>query len=127
MDLDGRVLLYRWPGGARAKSETIVQRDMLDVVLDFALDGSRKPDHDHPEGVALLQGSGEETNGEILIVYDAPDEARRVDARTVLADLFAWRGTQGKGKGKKSDGKRGKKDTDEKAGRKGHAGTEPDF
>jgi hypothetical protein len=108
MDLDGRVLLYRWPGGARVRSETIVERDRLEVVLDFPLDGARKPNHDHPEGVTLLTSSTDTTNTNLLIVYDSPDEARCVDGRTVLADLFDRREPNEQGKGKKSKGRKGR-------------------
>jgi hypothetical protein len=106
MDLDGRVLLYRWPGGARVTSETIVERDTLEVVLDFPLDDARKPNHDHPEGVALLTSSADEKNNGLLIVYDSPDEARCVDNRTVLADLFVRGERQKQGKRKQSKGKK---------------------
>ena len=88
MDLDGRVLLYRWPGGARAKAETVVERTSLEVVLDFPVSEDREPDTDHPEGVALFHASGREARPGILVVYDAPDPARCPDTRTVLADLF---------------------------------------
>jgi hypothetical protein len=88
MDLDGRVLLYRWPGGARAKADSIVEKDSLQVVLDFELGGDRLPDTDHPEGVALFQPSGRERRPGFLVVYDAPAPARCLDARTVLADFF---------------------------------------
>lgn len=87
MDLDGHVLLYRWPGGARVTQESVVQRGDLEVVLDFP-HGSQVPDHDHPEGVALFEASGREARPGLLIVYDAPAPARCVDGRTVLADLF---------------------------------------
>lgn len=88
MDLDGRVLLYRWPGGARAKAETVVERTSLEVVLDFPVSEDREPDTDHPEGVALFHASGREARPGVLVVYDAPDPARCPDNRTVLADLF---------------------------------------
>ena len=88
MDLDGHVLLYRWRGGARVEGETVVERQDLEVVLDFP-HGSQVPDHDHPEGVALFEAHGRERTPGLLIVYDAPAPDRCVDGRTVLADLFA--------------------------------------
>ncbi len=88
MDLDGRVLLYRWPGGAGATSETIVERSSLEVVLDFPLGSGHTPDRDHPEGIALFEPSGRERRPGLLVVYDNPAQARCPDERTVLADLF---------------------------------------
>lgn len=88
MDLDGHVLLYRWRGGARVEGERVVERQDLEVVLDFP-HGSQVPDHDHPEGVALFEAHGRERTPGLLIVYDAPAPDRCVDGRTVLADLFA--------------------------------------
>ncbi|HTV02412.1 MAG TPA: DUF3616 domain-containing protein, partial [Luteitalea sp.] len=90
MDLDGRVLLYRWKGGARVKKETVVERSRLKVALDFPLDDRRRPDHDHPEGLCALPSSGDTPAG-WLVVYDAPDPARMPNKRTVIADLFPTR------------------------------------
>jgi hypothetical protein len=87
MDLDGHVLLYRWRHGAKVTGETVVERDELEVILDFP-HGASAPDHDHPEGVALFEASGREARPGLLIVYDAPSADRCVDQRTVLADLF---------------------------------------
>jgi hypothetical protein len=87
MDLDGRVLLYRWPKGARARKETVVERDDLEIVLDFPLDGRRRPDHDHPEGLLRLASKGPGAGG-FLVVYDAPDPDRLPNKRTVISDLF---------------------------------------
>jgi hypothetical protein len=87
MDLDGHVLLYRWPNGARVRKETVVERDDLEVVLDFPLDGRHRPDHDHPEGLLRLSCDDPAGRG-FLVVYDAPDPERVRDKRTVDADLF---------------------------------------
>lgn len=88
MDLDGHVLLYRWPGARKLKREAIVERRDLEVELDFALTQGG-PDRDHPEGIAVLpQAHGRD---EVLVVYDAPDERRLKGSRAVTADVFELR------------------------------------
>jgi hypothetical protein len=85
MDLDGRVLVYRWRDAAKAKRPQIVQRDDLDVVLEFQL-RSHVPGRDHAEGIALIDGPRGEP--ELLVVYDSPAEDRMKGKRSVRADVF---------------------------------------
>ncbi|HWO11707.1 MAG TPA: DUF3616 domain-containing protein, partial [Polyangiaceae bacterium] len=85
MTLDGEVAIYRWVGGLDvAKEDTLT--DLEPGRLERVLTLPHGRGEDHPEGFTRLP------SGEILVVYDAPADARRVGEHGVLADVFAWRG-----------------------------------
>jgi len=85
MTLDGEVAIYRWVGGLDvAKEDTLT--DLEPGRLERVLTLPHGRGEDHPEGFTRLP------SGEILVVYDAPADVRRIGEHGVLADVFAWRG-----------------------------------
>jgi hypothetical protein len=79
MDLDGPVQIYRWQNAVNSPENTL---NNPQFVQDIPY-GNRD---DHAEGMTLF----EDISGvpSLLIVYDSPAEARLVDDRTVIADVF---------------------------------------
>lgn len=77
MDLDGPVRVYRWPGAAHLDAPDVVHREELHRELDLPYGEG----DDHAEGIALLP------DGELLVVYDSPAQARLTEPGTVLADV----------------------------------------
>jgi hypothetical protein len=69
MALEGTAQILRWRGALHDEAEGFVPRERLDVVADLPY--SREADH--PEGMELWSDPG---GGAMLIVYDAPADAR---------------------------------------------------
>ena len=99
MDLDGPVHVFRWRGAASILEETITDQDKLPMILDVPYGGGQltpceedaEPDVqklgiDHAEGMALLADGSAPPS--LLIVYDAPKQARKEGTNAVLADVF---------------------------------------
>jgi hypothetical protein len=85
MALDGAHRVFRWRGGpnARANSMTRQAKGELEHLFDVPFQRG----FDRAEGIALA--SWFEPDDSLLVIYDAPGEARRLDPCTVLADVFA--------------------------------------
>lgn len=79
MDLDGPVQIYRWQNAVNSPENTL---NNPQFVQDIPY-GNRD---DHAEGMTLF----EDITGvpSLLVVYDSPANARLVDDRTVIADVF---------------------------------------
>ena len=86
MDLDGRVLVYRWCNATKHRKQVVVGRDALEVVLDFPIAKDAEPGKDHPEGMCLYTREGEKDG--LLVVYDAPSADRLKGKHAMIADLF---------------------------------------
>lgn len=85
MDIDGPVVVWRWPGGLLATDQDIVPRDRLVRVLDVP----HGVGFDHAEGMALRRLPGED-RPHLLVAYDNPGKDRlHGNDATVDLDLFA--------------------------------------
>jgi hypothetical protein len=82
MALEGTAHVLRWRGALHDTAEGLVRRERLELVADLPY--SR--DADHPEGLELWPEAG---SGALLVVYDAPANARLDrDGRSVRADVL---------------------------------------
>lgn len=81
MSLDEPVRLYRWQGGAKPSSESLVAESELHVVADIPA-GKR----DHAEGMTLFQQAHDKAT--VLVVYDKAAKNRKRGDDGVLGDLF---------------------------------------
>ena len=81
MDLDGPVVLYRWPDPLAAGEQTVVPADRLEQVLQLP----HGRGEDHAEGICWLPGDRRE---ELLVVYDSPAAGRLQAGSAVEADVF---------------------------------------
>lgn len=83
MDLDGPVVVYRWPGGAQPDGGCIVAHDELQHVLDLPFGQGV----DHPEGMTLFStGAGAEEG--LLVVHDSAAPSRQIGESILVADVF---------------------------------------
>jgi hypothetical protein len=85
MALDGAHRVFRWSGGPSAKKDSVVRQAKGE--LEHVLDVPFQRGFDRAEGIALA--SWFEPDDSLLVIYDAPGEARQLDACSVLADVFA--------------------------------------
>ncbi len=83
MELDGPVILFRWPGGAKPKGASVVPADELKRVLDVPYGKGV----DHAEGMTLFSQDGGAARS-FLVVYDSASESRQVGKSAVAADVF---------------------------------------
>ena len=81
MNLDGPVVVFRWPKAFEKSGDQLIFADQLQELF--------KVPHgigtDHAEGMALV------TDGDskkLLLVYDSPSDERRVSEQAVRADVF---------------------------------------
>lgn len=82
MTHDGPVRIFRWPNAAAEDRETLVWPD------EFAgppLDIPHGEGTDRAEGMAVLPDSDPPS---LMVVYDAPSEARKVGERGIRTDVF---------------------------------------
>lgn len=84
MDLDGPVVVFRWPNGARPKEEAIVSASDLERLLDIPYGQGV----DHAEGMVLLTPPNSGKPYSILVVYDAASVNRQFGENTLAADVF---------------------------------------
>lgn len=83
MTHDGPVRVFRWKGGAAVSAESVVWSDELGGPVLSVPHGEGV---DRAEGMALVPGANPPA---VLVVYDAPSEARKVAGRAVRADIFS--------------------------------------
>lgn len=83
MDLDGPVVLYRWPDALAAGAQTVVPADRLEQVLRLPYGRGE----DHAEGICWLPGADGDRK-ELLVVYDSPAAGRLHDGTAIEADVF---------------------------------------
>jgi hypothetical protein len=77
---DGPSGIWRWRGGANTGAVV----DVSDVSLARAL--PQVSQADKPEGLTVLDHRGGATS--VLVVYDAPVDARKIAPTGVRADVF---------------------------------------
>ena len=83
MNLDGPSAIYRWSDALSARDETLVRGERLVRVLEVPTGRGA----DHPEGIALVPGSGRPR--QVLVVYDSPAAKRTEEGPgTVRVDVF---------------------------------------
>jgi hypothetical protein len=83
MDLDGTIALYRWPQVLRqAPTETITHRKELERLFEIPHGFGTTTGQDKAEGLALFD------TRHVVVVFDSPTEARKVNEDAVLADLY---------------------------------------
>ena len=81
MNLDGPVVVFRWPNAFEKSGDQLIFADQLQELF--------KVPHgvgtDHAEGMSLVT---EGNSKKLLIVYDSPSDERRVSEQAVRADVF---------------------------------------
>jgi hypothetical protein len=86
MSLDGVHRFFRWrPRGDHRDGDDIVEQ--ASGVLEPLFDLPVVAGFDRAEGIAPFDWFAEEDS--MLVVYDSPSDARRLDDHTVVADVFA--------------------------------------
>ena len=83
MELDGPVIVFRWPGGTDPKGEQVVPASELERVLEVPYGQGV----DHAEGMTLFSPDGGKARS-LLVVYDSASENRQLGEGTVAADVF---------------------------------------
>ncbi|UFP93473.1 DUF3616 domain-containing protein [Gloeobacter morelensis] len=83
MDLDGTIRLYRLTGGPSAK-QTLIERKPGQLEALFEIPHTEGADR--AEGITRI---GSPEDGELLVVYDSPDQKRKPSEGVVLADVFS--------------------------------------
>ncbi|MBE9179941.1 DUF3616 domain-containing protein [Oculatella sp. LEGE 06141] len=84
MVLEGKMEIFKLKKAFNRDGDTIASADSGDLKSLFDLPftiGS-----DHAEGLALFKCLGQ--SNALLVVYDAPDQARRIEPAAVLMDVF---------------------------------------
>lgn len=79
MNLDGPVVVYRWPGALESSEEQLIFAEDLERLFPVR----NGIGVDHAEGITLLSDPKR-----LLIVYDSPGEERKISDRAVKADVF---------------------------------------
>ena len=84
MELDGPVMIFRWPVGTQPKEDSLVFKEDLPIVMSVPYGEGE----DHAEGLTLYapQEGGAST---VLVVYDAASKRRKKLENTLEADIFA--------------------------------------
>ena len=92
MDLDGPVVLYRWPGALDALEQKVVPAKELERVMAVP----HGTGVDHAEGICWI---GAPEQRELLVLYDSPAPDRlHDDGRSIDGDVFKLSaGAKGKG------------------------------
>ena len=101
MTLDGRCVVFRWPGAAamvrdgaaRAargddapRDDTLVGEDLLRVALDLPYGAGAEEGLEHPEGIAFVPDRAGRRG--LLVVHDSPSEQRKRGPHEIEADLY---------------------------------------
>jgi hypothetical protein len=89
MDLDGHVLVLRWPKALKAKKQQIVERDDLEEVLEFRFDPNQRKGTNHAEGITLYDGGGNKRS--LLVTYDSVGPRKLKGRGAIEADAFQIR------------------------------------
>jgi hypothetical protein len=93
MTLDGRCVVFRWPGAARAaggddapRDDTLVGDDVLEVALELPYGVGTEEGVEHPEGIAFVPDH--DGRRALLVVHDSPAEHRKRGPYEIEADLY---------------------------------------
>lgn len=84
MDLEGSMQLFRLEDALDHSNDTLWDQDSGALTVVFELPFTLGSDH--AEGLTLFPCLGHEDG--LMVVYDSPDPARRVDKKSIFADVF---------------------------------------
>lgn len=79
MDLDGVIVIYRWPGALVGRSEHMVHHDELERLHEVPYGTGENSGKDKAEGLAVFDEK------HVLIVYDSPSDDRKIGEDSVEA------------------------------------------
>lgn len=84
MELEGEMQVFRLKNAATRSVNTLCGQDSgeLEVLFDLPFIYGK----DHAEGLALFPCLGQPNS--LLVVYDSPDERRRLGNKEIFADVF---------------------------------------
>lgn len=88
MALAGPMTIFRWPGGAQPRRESLGFDKALPTVLDLPIGVGQNAGKDQAEGITLFAPDGGEARA-VLVVYDSAASSRQRETSTVETDLFA--------------------------------------
>lgn len=89
MDLDGPVLVCRWPNATAATEADVITHDQLQQVLTLPFGEGV----DHAEGITIIRRATKRPG--LLVVYDSPAPSRlHEDGLTIDADVYRLSRTQ---------------------------------
>ena len=81
MNLDGPVVVFRWPNAFQDPGEQLIFADQLPPLFTVP----HGTGTDHAEGMALISDGDSQR---LLIVYDSPSDERRISPQAIRADVF---------------------------------------
>jgi hypothetical protein len=81
MDLDGKIVIYRWPGALSQNSEMMLWSSDLERLHEIPHGTGAESGKDKAEGLAVFDEST------LLVVFDSPTDTRKVGEHAVLGDL----------------------------------------
>jgi hypothetical protein len=84
MDVEGSMQVFRLKNALDRSEDTISSQESGELELMFDLPFI--PGTDHAEGLALFSCLGQSYS--LLVVYDSPDESRKVESNAIYADVF---------------------------------------
>ncbi|TXK31565.1 DUF3616 domain-containing protein [Pontibacter qinzhouensis] len=82
MDLDGTIVLYRWPNALAQQTESMLHNSELERLHEIPHGTGATTGQDKAEGLAIYDDST------LLVVFDSPTDARKVGNDAVLGDLI---------------------------------------
>jgi hypothetical protein len=104
MTLDGRCVVFRWPGAVAAaregaaaaargddapRDDVLVGDDVLQVALELPYGVGTEEHVEHPEGIAFVPDAA--GRRALIVVHDSPAEHRRRGSYEIEADLYRLR------------------------------------
>ena len=87
MDLDGPVIVFRWPGGTDPEEESLIFADRLPILLQVPYGEGEHKGKDHAEGMTLFSPGGGHARS-VLVVYDSASKEPLKETNAVEADIF---------------------------------------
>jgi len=86
MDLDVPVKVFKWKNAIKTSGDSLVETSSLQELFEVPFGQGNDAGTDHAEGMTLFSNS--ESSASLLVVYDAPAKARKIDLSSVKADVF---------------------------------------
>ncbi len=82
MDLDGKIVIYRWPDAINHHTEVMLRSSDLERLHEISHGTGAESGKDKAEGLAVFDEST------LLVVFDSPTDGRKVGEHAVLGDLI---------------------------------------
>jgi hypothetical protein len=82
MDLDGVIVIYRWPDALKKRGEQVVHNNELERLREVPHGTGKNSGKDKAEGLTLLDDQ------RVLVVFDSPTDERTVGDNDVQADVL---------------------------------------